>query len=159
MTQAAATESLRLTRLIPAPRQRVFDAWVDPAQRMKWWAAGPGMFCDLCEIDARPGGSYRINMKKPADADGPAKEWVCVGEMVEFDRPSRLAFTWSWEHEDEDTPGSAARDTLVTIELRDAGGQTELVLTHERFATRPIRDDHESGWNGCLDHLAQYLAA
>jgi len=52
--------------------------------------------------------------------------------------------------------GSArARETLVTVEFRDLGKSTQVVLTHELFPTRKARDDHDKGWNGCLDRLAE----
>ena len=155
MTQAQHEHRLSIVRIIAAPTQRVFDAWIDPEHRKKWWAAEPGMTCDFAEIDARVGGRFRINMKQRYH-DG-IHEWVCVGEFRLVDPPRKLVFTWSWEHEDAVVPGSAARDTLVTVEFRTVDGGTEVAVTHEQFATDAIRADHEKGWNGCLESLANYL--
>jgi len=49
-------------------------------------------------------------------------------------------------------------DTLVTIELFDRGGKTEVVLTHEKFPSDAARDEHNKGWAGCLDRLSQYVS-
>jgi uncharacterized protein YndB with AHSA1/START domain len=67
-------------------------------------------------------------------------------------RPSeRLAFTWRWEDEPEHG------ETLVTVELRDVGGATEMVLMHERFPSVASRDSHARGWPSCFDKLATAL--
>src|SRR2546425_3539495 len=47
--------SLVLSRLIDAPRELVFQAWIDPKQVKNWW--GPHGFTNpVCEMDVRPGG-------------------------------------------------------------------------------------------------------
>jgi uncharacterized protein YndB with AHSA1/START domain len=46
-------------------------------------------------------------------------------------------------------------DTLVTIDLHEVPGGTELALTHALLATQAQRDSHEHGWNGTLDRLAE----
>ncbi len=50
-----------------------------------------------------------------------------------------------------------AGETLVTVEFRDLGASTEVVLTHELFPTDKTRDAHNQGWNGCLDRLVKVL--
>lgn len=141
---------LKITRTFAAPPQRVFDAWVDPVQRMAWWSAEPGLKCDVCEIDPRVGGTYRVNMKT-ADQ---SKEFITVGEFLEFDPPSRLVFTWSWEN-----PDDPVQNTKVTIDFRPVADGTELTLVHEGFTTAPLRDDHSHGWHGCFDSLAKFVTA
>ncbi len=43
-------------------------------------------------------------------------------------------------------------------ELRELGdNETELTLTHVGFAKTDVRDNHEEGWNGCLDKLPAAL--
>ncbi len=155
MTRTDQQPMLELTRVIRAPREQVFDAWVVPEVRRQWWGAAPGMFCDLADIDAREGGRYRINMK--GDKDGTLHEYVCIGEFVTFERPTKLVFTWSWENYDEAEPGSAAVETQVTIEFHEVPEGTELRLTHERFANDMLRDEHLKGWTGCLDSLCRTL--
>ena len=48
-------------------------------------------------------------------------------------------------------------ETLVTVEFRDLGGSTEIVLIHERFSNLEEREKHSHGWTGCLDQLAKIL--
>ena len=53
-----------LSRVIDAPRERVFAAWVDPAQITQWF--GPaGFSCDTQECDIRPGGCWRFTYTGP----------------------------------------------------------------------------------------------
>ena len=138
----AATEtSLRLTRLIQADPERVFDAWTDPRQ-LDLWSAPEGMEVES-EVDLRIGGRYRIRMK---GSDGTL--FNAVGEYREIDRPKRLSYTWSWEEE-----GNDYYETLVTVEFHDREGATEVVLIHELFPDAEIAGKHTEGWTSCLNRL------
>ena len=54
---------LTLERTFEAPRERVFDAWVNPEVLCLWWAASLGWRGAAAEVDARPGGRYRLSME------------------------------------------------------------------------------------------------
>lgn len=136
---------LRLTRRFAAPRERVFDAWIDPALLRRWWAALHGWETSLAEVDLRPQGRYRLSM-----SDG-ARDYTVVGEYVEVRRPERLVYTWTWEGEPEEMRGSEG--TLVEVDFVEDVGGTEVVLTHRGFAGDRVRDLHGEGWSGCLDNL------
>jgi uncharacterized protein YndB with AHSA1/START domain len=75
------------------------------------------------------------------------------GEYRDVQRPKRLSMTWRWE---EDNPADEY-DTLLTLEFLDRGGKTELVLTHEQFATAESRNNHKEGWTAILDQLESSL--
>ena len=143
--------SLRLVRTIHAPRQRVFDAWVKPELRKRWWRAAPEMFCDVCEVDARPGGRYRVNMKQP----GPdAREYVTIGEFIEVVEPAKLVFTWRWE-----SWRDSHEDARVTVELRAVDAETtELTLTHDKLPDANAAREHTEGWRGALDALVGWFS-
>jgi len=66
--------------------------------------------------------------------------------------PEKLVYTWAWED-------GSVTGTMVTVEFRDLGNETEVVLTHERFTDTEWRDKHNAGWNGCLVRLEKYLAS
>jgi uncharacterized protein YndB with AHSA1/START domain len=150
MTEAV-DDYVRLTRLIRATHDKVYDAWLDPEVRRQWWCATPEMSCNTCEIDPTVGGRYRLGMTDP---DG--KEYVVTGEFTALDRPTRLRFTWTWDHDP-----SFGGDSVVTIELFEATFKdepaTELLLTHERLTTAHQRSDHTTGWLGCLKSLGGYF--
>ncbi|MBI3899818.1 MAG: SRPBCC domain-containing protein [Gammaproteobacteria bacterium] len=140
--------TLVLTRQFDAPREQVFRAWTDPKALMQWFAPADSFTTPAADVELRVGGRYRIDM---VSADG--KHHIVAGEYREVRAPERLVFTWAWASKEPETG-----DTLVTVELRDLGGRTELVLTHERFLTAHARDLHEQGHSGCLDRLQRLLA-
>jgi uncharacterized protein YndB with AHSA1/START domain len=138
---------LRLERTFNAPRQAVFEAWTNPEVLRRWWASQPGWQAADAEVDLRVGGRYRLSMHDP---DSRATHTV-VGEYREVSPPERLVYTWSWEGDPPEMDGSA--HTLVTVEFVESGDLTIVLLAHEGFATDHARDQHSSGWNGCLDNL------
>lgn len=139
--------SLTVRRTVSASRERVFRAWTDP-RALRQWCCPVGFTVAAAEVDLRPGGRYRIAMQPP-DAAEPN---VAYGTYREVQPPERLVFTWQWE-------GGEMGETLVTVEFRDLGGETEVVLVHERFPAADLRDLHAEGWNACLEHLVQALPA
>ncbi len=143
-------ESIRLNKLLRVPRERVYEAWLDPEQRRQWWGSSDEMTCTSCEIDAKAGGAYRINMCRQDN------EYVCHGEFIELDPPRKIVFSWNWEH----TPEFGG-DSRVTIELFettcDDMPATELVLTHDRLKSALERGEHSSGWFGCLKSLGTFF--
>lgn len=139
---------LRLTRRLKAPRERVFRAFTEPARLVRWW--GPkGFTVPEHAIDVRVGGAWRIVMRSPEGNDH-----VVSGVYREITPPARLVFTWAWE-----TDGPRGHETVVTIELRAAGGETDLELTQEIFESENARDLHGQGWSSTLDCLAEELGA
>jgi len=152
-TETAEGHLLRLARVFEAPRGRVWAAWTEPDKLRRWW--GPETFdVPHCEIDLRPGGAWRTCMREP---DG-REHWV-GGVYREIVAPERLAFTWAWEsHGGAPASAADAAETLVAVELRDAGpGRTEVVLTHARFPTAKGREGHGEGWTSSLDDLERHL--
>lgn len=92
MAVAAKMESMIgkevvVTRLVDAPRARVFDAWIKPEKLAQWW--GPDGFTNpRCEIDARPGGKIYIEMIRSSDG----KMFPLDGEVEIVEAPSRIVF-------------------------------------------------------------------
>jgi uncharacterized protein YndB with AHSA1/START domain len=112
-------------RTFNAPAHVLFEAWIKPELLMRWWMPKSlGCSFDSCEIDARPGGSYRFTFSHPA-----AEEPVAfVGRYLEVEPPSRL----SWTNEDGHD-GHDGQVTTVTFEQR--GAQT-LVVVHDAYPSK-----------------------
>jgi len=138
--------TLHLKRTFAAPREKVFRAWTEPEELKKWW--GPeGYSTPTAEVDLRAGGTYRLGMMKLPKGD----VFYLVGTYREVRPPEKLVYTWRWESQAD------LGETLVTVEFRDRGNATEVILTHELFPTEKARQDHDKGWNSCLDRLAKVL--
>jgi uncharacterized protein YndB with AHSA1/START domain len=149
METAAAKDTLRVTRTFSASRQRVFRAWTEPELMMRWFVEGDGNMT-VCDIDLREGGTYRL------EGEMSGKHWRIWGSFLEVRPPERLVYTWVWKH--DVGIGTSEGDTTVTVEFHERGGETELVLTHERFASVTARDEHTQGWQSCLKRLERVLA-
>jgi uncharacterized protein YndB with AHSA1/START domain len=136
---------LRIRRVISAGTERVFAAWTKPELLRQWW--GPaGVRCIAAEIDLRAGGAYRIGNQLP---DG-AVLWIS-GEFEVVESPRRLVYSWRVG----DEPVSR-----VTVSFTAIGEtSTEVTIHHERIHTDAVRDDHERGWQGCLDGLEGWAKA
>lgn len=144
--ESAAAPRVRIRRRIEATPPEVFEAWTD-AEGMRQWMR-PGDMADAeCDLDVREGGEFRIMMITP---DGQRLEHR--GEYRVVDPPRRLVFTWI-------SPGTQQRETLVTVELSDHDGGTELVLTHERLPDETAAERHEGGWGSIVQKLAEALEA
>jgi uncharacterized protein YndB with AHSA1/START domain len=140
-----ADTRLVLKRTFQAPVEQVYRAWTTPSLIMRWFAPGD-MTVAQAQADVRQGGSYRITMQEP---DG--ESYTTYGTYQQVVPNERLVQTWQWEGSQE--------QTLLTIEFRALGERTtELTLTHERFATVKAKDQHQDGWQGCLQKLEAALA-
>jgi uncharacterized protein YndB with AHSA1/START domain len=135
---------IRVVKVLPAPPEVVFDAWIDPASLRAWMCPG-SVVESIATIDARVGGRFRIVMRDRAS------EYVHTGEYVEIDRPKHLVFTWM-------SDGVRGQLTRVTVELQPHGDSaTELTLIHEAMPDADARRQHEGGWRQIVDRLAQWL--
>lgn len=136
---------LTLKRTIPASRDAVFDAWLDPETLSQFMTPGPEMTVPKVEVDGRVGGKFLVVMKSGE------KEIPHHGEYREIDRPRRLVFTWLSPFADGDSE--------VTLTFRESGPQqTEITLTHRGFADEETRSRHEGGWTAIVAKLASVLS-
>ena len=135
---------LTLSRVIRAPREKVFSAWTRPELLTQWWGPGP-VSCPEAHVDLREGGAYRL---ANLEVDG-SIVWIS-GRFERVRVPDELVYTWNVSI----IPGEA---TLVRVLFLPHPEGTELVLTHERFAVEAVRDMHLQGWGGCLDKLEKFL--
>jgi len=141
--QAPATHKLVIRRKMPVPREAVYAAWTDPESMRKWMCPGDVVSAEA-KLDVRVGGAYRILMK------GSKQEYDHTGTYQIVEPPSKLAFTWI-------SKGTENQKTLVTLEFLDHGEESELVLTHERFAGEDMMKRHQSGWTQIVEKLADHL--
>jgi len=150
MTGVGQDVALEVSHRFAAPREEVFDAWVNPEVLKRWWAAEPTWSTPLAEVDARDGGSYRLSMRT-----NEGEVHTVHGEYTEVRRPERLAYTWEWDQGPEAVTGGAAPSTLVVVDFVEDGDGTIVRLTHSGFPGEEQRGMHEHGWNAVLARLEQ----
>ncbi|MCX6924933.1 MAG: SRPBCC domain-containing protein [Verrucomicrobia bacterium] len=140
--------TLHVTRLIVAPRERVFAAWITPADLEKWF--GPEECKVLsARIHPRVEGEYQLRLKTEN-----CGEVSLHGVFRELKRPGKLIYTWNMSGH----PKLEFGESLVTVEFLDRNGATEVQITHEQLPNEEVKEDHNHGWNGCLDKLEKHLA-
>ena len=134
-----------IRRTIAAPRERVFDAWLDPTLLPRFMLPGD-VAQTTADVDARVGGRFRIVMQHGGG------DHAHSGEYLVLERPSRLSFTWISDSTDRQT-------TTVVVELTArADGGTDLVLTHQGVPERST-GAHEGGWGTIVDKLRAVIAS
>jgi uncharacterized protein YndB with AHSA1/START domain len=148
----ALLPQITVTRLFDAPRELVFEAWTN-AERMKhWW--GPNEFTTLrCELDPRPGGAIRIEMRAP---DGLAYLRGTVREIVP---PERLVLAMNVE----DQQGNIIHEGVTIVTFAEESGKTRLTvharIDHSNVEPTPTDAARmEDSWNQILDHLAKDMS-
>lgn len=141
-----SVRELMLTRMIAAPRERVFDAWTK--RLPEWW--GPhGMTTPFWEMDLRAGGRFRTIMRA---ADG--TEYPTRGIFLEVVKAERIVFTDGFEP--GWIPASGIFFTAITT-LDDIDGQTRYTARALHW-TVENRVRHEQmgfhqGWGESLERL------
>ena len=140
-TEAPGSEwrTIRLTHVYEASRERVFRAWIEPAQLRHWFHPGDGWTTPSAETEPRPGGAFRIGFGSP---DG-KNDFVFDGIYREVAPPDRLAFT-------------IADGRPVTVEVVDEDGKSRLVLS---LALENVYSEEQQrqGWSAMLANLGEHL--
>jgi len=137
---------------VAAPPERVFEALIDPKQVMSWWTS------DDCQIqnfamDRKTGGRWIYDTKQTALNLNGISKFHCEGEVLEYDPPRCLAYSWiaNW-HDDK------SRRTVVRWELTPSAGGTQVKVTHSGLTHEPAAcKDYSNGWPGVLSGLKAFI--
>lgn len=144
----AMARDLTLVRVLDAPRALVWRAWTDPAMLAQWW--GPDGFTNpVCEIDARPGGKIRIDMRAP---DGTV--YPMTGIVHEVEEPVRLVLT----EVAEDREGNALLNGHTIVTFEEQGEKTKITVQASAVGVAAVAEEMlkgmEPGWTQSLERLA-----
>ena len=156
MTAATADSSDRdlvLTRLIDAPREKLYRAWTDPELLKQWFAPAP-FTTPVAELDVRPGGANLIVMRDPQGNEFPNR-----GVYLEVVENERLVFTDAYTRAWEPSP-KPFMTAVITFENE---GRKTRYTARVRHWTAADRETHEKmgfheGWGRCADQLAALVA-
>jgi len=107
-----------ITRVVDAPRELVWNAWVDPRQVVKWW--GPkGFSTTIHEMDVRKGGVWRHTMHGPTGMDYPNESLFM--EVIQHEKIV-------YEHSGGKAGGKSDATFRSTWTFEDLGGKTKITL-------------------------------
>jgi uncharacterized protein YndB with AHSA1/START domain len=120
-----------VTRTFDAPARLVFAAWTRAELFERWWVPRSlGMTLLSCELDVRPGGSYRLVFDQ-----GDAEPMAFFGTYLEVVPDARLVWT-------NDEGGESGPVTTVTFE--EQNGRTLMVM-RELHASKESLDESGTG--------------
>jgi len=141
-------QEILITRILEAPRERVFSAWTDPAVLAEWY--GPEHFDtprERIHIDLRVGGRYELTM---VQRDNGA-EFTIGYEIVELLVPELIVLR------SDPMPGVGMHESVVTrVEFHDHGTKTRMTLTDGPYLQGG--GHAEAGWIAAFDKLATRVA-
>jgi uncharacterized protein YndB with AHSA1/START domain len=144
--------STRISQIIKAPRERVYDALLDPAAVARWKVPA-GMTCEVHEFEAREDGAIRISLTYEAagrTGKSHGRTDTYHGRFVTL-VPSELVV----EADEFESDDPALRgEMMITIRLSDAPAGTELVAVHDGLPEGVSPADNEVGWREALARLA-----
>jgi len=145
MNSADVNDAIIKEITIRAPAERIFEALVDPRQRLQWWGAEGQFQTTHMESDLRLGGAW---LMRGIGTGG--KRFTVRGEYRAIERPRLLEFTWlpDWQ---ENAPL-----TIVRFDLNEEDGFTTVRLTHSRLATERPRESPRN-WQQILARLQVYV--
>jgi uncharacterized protein YndB with AHSA1/START domain len=136
-------------RIFPASPEELWAYFVEDEKRKKWFCGG--------NLEPHTGGTivFDFDHRRLSDNPPPAKYAEqnmvrLVGEIVLWEPPERLAFSWP--------EADGKTSTRVTILLRPANTGTQLHLVHEHLELEEHRLGAAAGWHTHLDLLDDILA-
>lgn len=158
-SKETTSRELTITRDFDAPREDVFNAWVEADRVKQWW--GPnGFTTPVCQIDFRPGGEFRYCMRSPE-----GRNYCGKGVYQEIIVSERIVVTDSFTDEQGTVvPASYygmhadfPEEMLMTITFIEQDGRTRVTLEHVGIPEGADRDGAIEGWSQSFDRLAEYL--
>jgi len=157
MTPRATTSTegreLILTRIIDAPRDKVFRAWTEPELLKQWFAPLPWT-TSKAETDTRAGGASLIVMRSPEGNEFPSR-----GVYLEVVQNERLVFTDAFT---KDWEPSEKPFMTVILTFEEIEGKTRYTARVRHWSVAD-REAHEkmgfhAGWAVCAEQLAEVVA-
>lgn len=139
---AMAGSSFVYVTYIRSPQQKVWDALTKPEFQKLYW------FGMHQQTDWKPGSSWKLLFEDGRVAD--------MGEVLEFDAPSRLAIKWRNEIRPDFKDEGFTR---CVMSLEHDGELTKLTIDHsiEREGAKIITEGVSTGWPKILSSLKSML--
>ena len=138
--------TVRLHRVLTAPPERVYRAFLDAAAVAKWLPPD-GFTCTVHALDARVGGKYRMSFTNLTSGNAHS----FGGTYLELVPDQRIV------HDDRfDDPGLPGT-MVTTIELKAVSGVTELHVVPEGIPDAIPVEQCYLGWQQSLELLKRLV--
>jgi uncharacterized protein YndB with AHSA1/START domain len=159
-----AKRDLVLSRVFDASVERVWKAWTDPAEVMKWW--GPDCFtCPSAKIDFRVGGKSVVCMRSPASFGGQdmysswTYEKIVPLHSIEFVQNMADKEGATVDPANLGLPPDFPRDQRNVVTFKAIGfGKTEMTVAQYEWSPGQMMGLAETGLKQCLGKMAVSLA-
>ena len=127
---------IRVSHRFSAAAERVFDAWLTPAQAARFLFRTRTGNVMQCVITPEVGGGFTVTDRRPtADGDESVFDVVHMGKYLTIDRPRRLVFDLTVLTYTEDT----TRVTVMTWNLEKDVNSPDDVIDGILSVRRPLR--------------------
>ena len=143
-----AGNTIRLHRVLRAPADRIYHAFLDPGAMCKWLPPH-GFVGEVHSMDAKVGGGHRMSFRNLST--GQAHSFG--GTYVELKPSERIRYTDKFD--DPALPG----EMQVTVTLRPVTGGTELNIVQENVPPQIPAEMCYMGWQESLSLLALLVEA
>lgn len=143
-----ATGTVTLHRVIRAPAERIYRAFLD-ADALCKWLPPHGFTAEVHHIDARVGGSYRMSFRNFSSG----RAHAFGGEYLELVPGTRIRHTDRFD--DPNLPG----EMRTTISFKPVSCGTELNVSQEGIPDVIPLEACYLGWQESLTLLAQLVEA
>ncbi|ALM52928.1 SRPBCC family protein [Halomonas huangheensis] len=140
--------TIRLHRVLRAPTERVYRAFLDPDAMVKWLPPH-GFTAKVHHLDARVGGSYRMSFTNFTTG----QSHTFGGEYLELETNKRIRHTDVF-----DDPGLTG-EMQVTVSFRQVSCGTELEIVQEGVPDLIPAESCHVGWQESLTLLTQLIEA
>jgi uncharacterized protein YndB with AHSA1/START domain len=149
---------LSITKIFNACPARVFEAWTNPLELVKW--LGPeGFTSPVCKVDLTVGGEYHYCVRSPEGADFWSK-----GTFVEIDPGRKIVVADSFSDANGNIrlpasvglPAGWPSTLLITVSFHEKDGITSLTLSHDNLPAEML-ESCRAGWIESFNKLAKIL--
>jgi len=144
-------QTITLTRVFEAPRERVFACWTR-AEHLQHWFGPKGFTIHSCEADARPGGTFKLCLRAP---DG--KDYWVRGKYREITVPSHLVIDCAAD----DDKGVERLQEVIDVTFTESRGKTTVAVN---AVARGPSDEAaamlkgmDKGWAQTVERLGAHL--
>ncbi|WP_306055670.1 SRPBCC domain-containing protein [Natronococcus wangiae] len=143
--------SITVSRVIEAPPERVYDAFLDPDELAQWFPP-TGFSAEVHYLEPEVGGTYRITFT------GETEEFADMGHSFggifqELEPGERIVYTDSFETDDP----AMAGEMTTTVTFEEVPDGTEVTVRHAGIPEAIPPSDANEGWIDSLENLANVV--